>query len=184
MTTPFEPAGARQTGAETGGTATTGLKQDVKNQIGEVKNRIADQARNTVQQAREKAASTVNERKGELAGSVTSVAGAVRGATDQLRGEGHDHIAGYTEALAEQADRVARYLRDTDLNRVRDDVEDLARRQPALVIGGALLLGLLAARFFKSSERRRQENLPSVRSQWDDYYPDEYATGGFDATAY
>ena len=183
MTTPFEPGGAQQAGAEKGGTA-TGLKQDVKNQIGEAKNRIADQARNTVQQAREKAASTVNERKGELAGSVTSVAGAVRGATDQLRGEGHDRIAGYTEALAEQADRVARYLRDTDLNRVRDDIEDLARRQPALVIGGALLLGVLAARFFKSSERRGQENLPAVRSQWDDYYPDEYATGGFDATAY
>ena len=182
MTTPFESGGASQSGAQQSGTA-TGLKEDVKEQIGEARNRIADQARNTVQQAREKAASTVNERKGELAGSVTSVAGAVRGATDQLRGEGHDRIAGYTEALAEQADRVARYLRDTDLNKVRDDVEDLARRQPALVIGGALLLGVLAARFFKSSERRN-ERLPAVRNQWDQYYPDEYATGGFDATAY
>jgi hypothetical protein len=184
MTTPFESGGAQQSGAQQGGTATAGLKQDLKDQVGEAKNRIADQARNTVQQARDKAASTVNERKGQLAGSVTSVAGAVRGATDQLRGEGHDRIAGYTEALAEQADRVARYLRDTDLNRVRDDIEDLARRQPALVIGGALLLGVLAARFLKSSDRRTHENLPAVRSQWDDYYPDEYATGGFDATAY
>jgi hypothetical protein len=37
---------------------------------------------------------------------------------------------------------------------MRQDLENLARRQPALMIGGALLLGLIGARFLKSSERR------------------------------
>jgi hypothetical protein len=31
------------------------------------------------------------------------------------------------------------------------NVEDFARRQPALFIGGAFMLGLLGARFLKSS---------------------------------
>jgi len=37
---------------------------------------------------------------------------------------------------------------------MRQDLENLARRQPALMIGGALVLGLIGARFMKSSERR------------------------------
>jgi hypothetical protein len=37
---------------------------------------------------------------------------------------------------------------------MRQDLENLARRQPALMIGGALVLGLIGARFLKSSERR------------------------------
>jgi hypothetical protein len=39
---------------------------------------------------------------------------------------------------------------------MRADLENLARRQPALVLGGALLLGLMGARFLKSSQRDRQ----------------------------
>ena len=38
---------------------------------------------------------------------------------------------------------------------MRTDLESLARRQPAIAIGGALVLGLIGARFLRSSERRR-----------------------------
>jgi hypothetical protein len=38
---------------------------------------------------------------------------------------------------------------------MRNDLENLARRQPAIVIGGAVVLGLIGARFLRSSERRR-----------------------------
>jgi hypothetical protein len=39
---------------------------------------------------------------------------------------------------------------------MRHDLENAARRQPAIAIGGAIVLGLIGARFLKSSERRRQ----------------------------
>ena len=39
---------------------------------------------------------------------------------------------------------------------MRNDLENLARRQPALILGGALVLGLIGARFIKSSERGRE----------------------------
>ena len=38
---------------------------------------------------------------------------------------------------------------------MRADLENLARRQPAIMIGGALVLGLIGARFLKSSKRER-----------------------------
>ena len=39
---------------------------------------------------------------------------------------------------------------------MREDLENLARRQPALMLGGALVLGLIGARFLKSSQRDRR----------------------------
>jgi hypothetical protein len=59
--------------------------------------------------------------------------------------------------MARQADQMADYLRRADADVLRQDVERLARRQPALVLGGAFVAGLIGARFLKSSERRRQE---------------------------
>jgi hypothetical protein len=62
-------------------------------------------------------------------------------------------VADLTDSLAEQVERLSSYLRERDLRAVRDDVEDFARRQPAVAIGVALGLGMLGARFFKSSRR-------------------------------
>ena len=81
-----------------------------------------------------------------------------RQAGDQLRDQGQgQRIAGLTDAMARQADQAADYLRRADGDVLRQDVERLTRRQPALVLGGAFVAGLIGARFLKSSERRRHE---------------------------
>jgi hypothetical protein len=53
-------------------------------------------------------------------------------------------------------DQVASYLWSKDARAMRADLEALARRQPAIVLGGALVLGLIGARFLKSSQRDRR----------------------------
>ena len=55
------------------------------------------------------------------------------------------------DTVARQIDRVADYLRMSDGRTIARDLESLARRQPALVFAGAFALGVVAARFFKSS---------------------------------
>jgi hypothetical protein len=142
-----------------------------------VREKIGEQARTAARQAREKAGNAFAERKTEVAGQVSSVADAVRNSSSQLRGSGHDQIAGITESIAEQAERAASYLRDADLRSIRRDFEDLARRQPMLVIGGALALGLIGARFLRSSGRREAD------FDRDREFDTDYASGGFDATA-
>jgi sirohydrochlorin ferrochelatase len=143
------------TGQEGGGSA--------REQIREVKNQVVDQAKNTFQQARERASSSLGESKGQFADQIGAVAEALRRTTEHLRSEDQPRIAGLTETLARQVDQVSNYLRNKDAAAMRNDLENVARRQPAIMIGGALVLGLIGARFLKSSERRRERRWSGER---------------------
>lgn len=129
----------------------------MKSQIRDVKNQVVDQAKTTLTQARDSAASSLTGSKGRLADQVTHVADAFRTTTDHLRQNDQSQLAGYADGIARQAERLAGYLRTADFRAMGDDVQELARRQPALVVGGAFALGLLAARFLKSSERKTRD---------------------------
>ena len=59
-------------------------------------------------------------------------------------------IANIAMTAADKADDVAQYLRETDTRQIISNVEDTARRQPLLFIGGAFLLGLAASRLIKA----------------------------------
>lgn len=137
---------AETSGQQSGGSA--------REQIREVKNQVVDQAKNTFQQARDRASSSLGESKSQFADQFGTIAEAFRRTTEHLRSEDQQRIAGLTDTVARQVEQLAGYLRNKDARAMRQDLENLARRQPALIIGGALLLGLIGARFLKSSERR------------------------------
>jgi hypothetical protein len=128
-----------------------------REQIREVKNQVVDQAKNTYQQARDRASSSLGESKSQIADQFGTVADALRRTTEHLRSEDQQRIAGITETVARQVDQLANYLRTKDARAMKQDLENLARRQPALMLGGALVLGLIGARFLKSSERGREQ---------------------------
>ena len=135
-------------GQQNGGTA--------REQIREVKDQVVGQAKNTLQQARDKASSSLGESKGQVAEQFGTIASALRRTTEHLRAEDQQRIAGLTETVARQVDQVANYLRNKDAGAMRTDLENLARRQPAIMLGGALVLGLIGARFLKSSQRDKR----------------------------
>ena len=60
-------------------------------------------------------------------------------------------IANAALTAADQADKVAQYLRQTDARQIIGNVEDVARRQPLIFLGGAFLLGVAASRFIKAA---------------------------------
>jgi len=149
MTMPnTEAPGSR---AETSGQQSGGSARE---QIREVKEQVVEKAKSTFQQARDRAGSSLGESKGQFAEQFGTVADALRRTTEHLRSEDQQRIAGITDTVARQVEQVADYLRNKDARAMRQDLENLARRQPALMIGGALVLGLIGARFLKSSERR------------------------------
>ena len=47
-------------------------------------------------------------------------------------------------------------MREKDVQAIVRDVERYAREQPALFLGGAFVLGLLGARFLKSTANREE----------------------------
>jgi 2-succinyl-5-enolpyruvyl-6-hydroxy-3-cyclohexene-1-carboxylate synthase len=107
---------------------------------------VADKVRNA-------ATEQLTNQKQRATDGLGSVAQAVRQSTQHLREQQHETIAWYAEQAADQIDKLSQRLRDTDVAELATDLQQLARRQPALFIGGAFALGLIGARFFKSSAR-------------------------------
>jgi hypothetical protein len=136
-----------------------GSRSALGRQTGETSRRtaeeISEQARRTADEARDKARSTLEEQKGEAAHTLHSVADALRGSTGHLRQDNHETVANYTERLADQVERFSQDLRQKDVEQIMRDVENFARRRPEIVLGGAVALGFMAARFLKSHSPRQ-----------------------------
>jgi hypothetical protein len=81
---------------------------------------------------------------------IRNLAEQLRGASDNLR-ERDALAAGLVDRASQSIEDVASYVRSTSPRDLVRDAEQLARRQPALFFGSALLLGLAAGRFLKSS---------------------------------
>ena len=57
--------------------------------------------------------------------------------------------------MADRGERLGAYLRRADGDQILRDVEDFARKQPWLMVGGSAVAGFLASRFMKATSRER-----------------------------
>jgi hypothetical protein len=103
------------------------------------------------------AVSQLNTQKDRATDGIGNVAQAVRQSTQQLRDQRHDRIADYVDQAAGQLERFSNTLKQKNVSELLDEAQRFARRNPALFIGGAFALGLLSARFFKSSQDRSRD---------------------------
>jgi hypothetical protein len=135
------------------GTAATASQQKSGNQD------LLQQAKQTtnevISQVQQQANSQITRQKDTAASELSTVVNAVRRFGETLNNEGNGPIARfaaqYGDKAANSLDRVAQYLREQDPKRLLDDVQSFGRRQPALLIGGAFLLGFAGARVLKTS---------------------------------
>jgi hypothetical protein len=129
-----------------------GTAREMKDKVGGV---VAGAKEFLVEGAKARATGAIDERKGNAAQSLGTVAEALREAANKL-GEGEaGPLGSYAESAAEQVDKVARYLREKDLQSLSRDAQTFARRHPEVFLGGAFLAGIFAARFLKSSGQRQ-----------------------------
>jgi uncharacterized protein YjbJ (UPF0337 family) len=142
-------------GSQEGQNTASGAAREVTGQVKETAGQVTEQAQQVagqaVDQARQQVSSRIAGQKDRAAESLTSVAQALRQAGQQLREQDQQGVTGYIDSAASQVERVSNYLKHNDFGQLIDDVERFARRQPALFLGGTFVLGLLGARFLKSS---------------------------------
>ena len=117
-------------------------------------NRLQDAAGGVAERvagtAQEKASTQVDAGLSKAGEMVEQIAGAVRQGGEQLRDQ-QPQIASFVDTAAGEVDRFARYLSGATAQDVLRETENFARRQPAIFLGGALALGLVASRFLKAS---------------------------------
>lgn len=116
---------------------------------------VKQQAQAVLHHAEQEAGSSLSAQKTEVVHKLQSVSEALRLTSNQLQEQDQNTFAGYSDKMAEQVERVSTYLEEHDLEELRHSAEEFARRQPELFLGGAFTLGLLAARFLKSSTPNR-----------------------------
>lgn len=153
----------------------TGAVKDVLNQAKESTTQVASQAYGI---AAKKATSAIEEQKTTLAQGLTSVADNIRQLGENLKGDEQTSpiasvTAKYSDSIAGQVEQLSRYLEGKDLREMATDVERFARRNPAVFLGGAFVVGLLAARFLKTGNPNQSLMKRERYEREGVYLPDE-----------
>jgi len=141
---------AGSSGNSGSGIQDAGVKAQQK--TGEMIDQATEKVGEVAGKVKEQATSQISSQKEKAADSLGNVAEAIRQTGDQLRQkEEVAPVAQYTDQLAQGIETVSNYLKSKSLSDIVNEVERFARREPALFLGGALTIGLLAGRFLRSS---------------------------------
>lgn len=130
--------------------------------VGDKVEQYKDEAKSTfvrlADDAKARARSAVEGRKHATAQDLADVAEALQASADRMEQRDHSVAAGYVRQAAGGLEQVADSLERRDIVDLLRQTEDLARRQPGVFVGGAVIAGFALARFLKSSgERQRRE---------------------------
>ena len=106
----------------------------------------------------EKASDKIDAQTTSLSEGLTEIADGIRNTGTQMNEGSSENViaaaaADYSSTAANAINDVADYFRRKDPRDMLHDAEDLARRNPAVFFAAAFGLGILAARFLKSSPR-------------------------------
>lgn len=144
------------------------ILQQAKSTAGQVYDKVAEQA-----------SSQIDTQKDNLAQGLSNIADSIRQFGDNVRTSDTQQtpIANlttrYGDSLADQVEQLSDYLEKKDLRELVKDVEVFARRNPAIFIGGAFALGIVAARFLKSGNSNQSSTRRPRRNKGGVYIPDE-----------
>jgi len=123
-----------------GGQPGTPILQQTQQKAGEV-----------IDQARTQVTEQLESQKQRLTGAISGLAQAIRQTGDQLQQQNQAPFGQYAHSAADAVERLSGYLSERDVPQMIGGVENYARYRPVMFLGSAFALGLIAARFLKSS---------------------------------
>jgi hypothetical protein len=176
--TPQMGGGSRQgsSGADvTGGAKGNSPAQtDMGAKAQDVAQQTQEKVGQVVDQAKEQATNRLSMQKDRAVDSLGTVVTALRQTSQHLKQSNQAGIAEYAEKAADRVEQFSGQLRGKDVQTIVRDMEVYARRQPALFLGGAFVLGLLGARFLKSTAQREDDGDMTGYTNRPGYYSGSY----------
>lgn len=161
------------------------LKNTAQQAFSQAKEKVGQSAEQVTDQVKDTARSQLSQRKDQVADSVEGVAQALRKTSDQLRDNDSGPFGNYVSRAADALTDVSQHLRENDLNELLHEAENFGLREPAILLGGAFALGIIAARFLKSSAQRtydgggqRLGSGGQYGSQYGNSYGSQYGSQG------
>lgn len=112
---------------------------------------LLDRAVEKKDELKQRATSAVDDRRMDAVGRVDAISRALQGAASSLRDSGETQLSSWVEQAAGQVERVVGYMQGKPADGMLHDFEDLARRNPALFLGGTYLAGMAVGRFLRAS---------------------------------
>ena len=131
---------------------TEGVLERVRNGARSLKDEASGTAGQVSRAIKEEVGEFFNERKDKAASKIEDVGSMIDKAGRILHAGKLDAVAEYVDMAADGARQTSRYLEHHDFDEIASDAGDLVKRHPGPVFAGALVLGLLAARFIKASQ--------------------------------
>lgn len=138
--------------------------------IRETVGKVREAATTTAAKAKDKVAEIAGEGKNAAAERVLSCSDQLRDAQHSAERAEDPNIAHFAGQAADRLEQVADYLRDADFGRLRQDATDVARRHPALFLGGMFVAGLVLGNLAKASV----QSLSDAGSEDDRNAPDDH----------
>lgn len=137
--------------------ATSQVKDKAANAAAEVRHageHLVDEgkekARELSHRAGERARTRADEEKDRVTGGMRTVAQALRKGSEDLPSD-RDQYRPLLNKVADRIDSASGYLDSRDVDALTQDARRFAREHTPLFLGGAFALGVLGARFLKSS---------------------------------
>lgn len=131
------------------------LKDEAAVQAQSAKRAALDAAGEAVEAARSGVEAHADRARAGVSQEVDDAAGSIREAGRAFEPGSMANSA--AESLADNLTHAASAVRSADLGSLQADVTEFARRNPLVFFGGAAVLGFMAGRLLKASERAEYE---------------------------
>jgi hypothetical protein len=129
----------------------------IREQVGPLVDTMRERVGPIADQVKDQASTVAQQQMTSAAEGLDSAAGAVNAVGDRLRENNLGELSQYTDVAAEQIEKLATWLRTTTPEEIAHDIEDFAKKQPAVFVAGALALGLIGVRFLRSTSQNADE---------------------------
>lgn len=113
--------------------------------------KVEQKAHQATERVAEKAQASVENAQSRIAEQLSAVAQAIDSAANTLQQKQQSGLSQRIRQYVRKVEDVSQQVREKSPSELKDEVDRIARGKPAWFLGGAFLLGLLSARFLKSS---------------------------------